>query len=684
MTISTPDTRNEYTATAAQTVFNYTFKIFSSTDLNVYVTAAGATCDDTTDLTTAYTVSGVGLAAGGAITLTTPSTVGDLVTIVGNIPASRTTDYQSNGDFIPATVNADFDRVVSLVKQAEELNNRTLVSPECLQGPKPLSLPAPVALNFMRWKSDLSGTENVDLTLTGAPANASVITYNQGGTGALDRTAEERMRETVSVDDFGADPTGVTDSITAFNSAITHLKGIGGGTLRIPGKIYKLDSVWNIATPKGITIQGTGAFISAAGDKGVNTSVLDFDGAASGVSGVVVSDFVGFEMKDLFISVNRGAAGGGIGLEMHTGHNFRLEGLAVDNNTGSAGIGIALGRGAPATSAFVGAIENCKVICDGKTYQSNKANTSLTFQSCYGIGGPYEILGTVYSSFVSCACDSSTDHGYIIDGDASFNSTNLTFVSCGAEAAFKSAFYLARFSQNITFIGPYSSGGNTEASAANPDLMLIDSSAGFVEQITIIGPTALLGNAATTSNIFANASTRQVNVIGLDTTVLALGINGDATWKDTKLNIQGDTHTLSGLITTNAGQIKFPGTQKPSADVNTLDDYEEGTFTPTLVSWTNVGAPTVEGFYTKIGDMVYANIKITPDTSVSATLVTSTITGMPFTPGEVAVGAMVNHGTAASLGSVSLTAAASGTIFPQTTGVVITPNTLGITVAYKL
>ena len=108
MTITVNDTRNEFTATAGQTIFNYTFKIFAATDLNVYVTTAGQTCDDSTDITTAFTVLGVGDEDGGSITLNTPATVGDLVTIVSNIASNRTTDYQSNGDFIPQTVNDDF------------------------------------------------------------------------------------------------------------------------------------------------------------------------------------------------------------------------------------------------------------------------------------------------------------------------------------------------------------------------------------------------------------------------------------------------------------------------------------------------------------------------------------------------------------------------------------------------
>ena len=69
MTITALPVRNEYTSTAAQSIFNYTFKIFESTDLNVYVTPSGQAQDDAADLTTAYTVLGVGDEDGGSITL---------------------------------------------------------------------------------------------------------------------------------------------------------------------------------------------------------------------------------------------------------------------------------------------------------------------------------------------------------------------------------------------------------------------------------------------------------------------------------------------------------------------------------------------------------------------------------------------------------------------------------------
>lgn len=172
MTITTNDTRDEYTASAGQTVFNYTFKIFADTDLNVYQTPSGQTANDTTDLITDYTVTGVGATAGGTITLTTAASAGDLITIVSNIPDSRTTDYQYDGDFIPDVVNDDFDRVVSLVKQVNDRANRGLAFQESEQGSSGFTLPQPMAGYYVRWNGTLDGFENVPFTTTdpGAPS----------------------------------------------------------------------------------------------------------------------------------------------------------------------------------------------------------------------------------------------------------------------------------------------------------------------------------------------------------------------------------------------------------------------------------------------------------------------------------------------------------------------------------
>jgi hypothetical protein len=86
------------------------------------------------------------------------------------------------------------------------------------------------------------------------------------------------------------------------------------------------------------------------------------------------------------------------------------------------------------------------------------------------------------------------------------------------------------------------------------------------------------------------------------------------------------------------GQLKFPATQSPSADANTLDDYEEGTFTPVITGTTAAGVGTYSlqaGKYTKIGNAVLFNVDIawTAHTGTG----NLTITGLPFTNGTMTI-----------------------------------------------
>jgi len=62
-----------------------------------------------------------------------------------------------------------------------------------------------------------------------------------------------------------------------------------------------------------------------------------------------------------------------------------------------------------------------------------------------------------------------------------------------------------------------------------------------------------------------------------------------------------------------SGGIQFPATQVASANANTLDDYEEGTWTPTAFGGVTAGTTTYTeryGYYTKIGNVVTAHCYI--------------------------------------------------------------------------
>jgi len=82
---------------------------------------------------------------------------------------------------------------------------------------------------------------------------------------------------------------------------------------------------------------------------------------------------------------------------------------------------------------------------------------------------------------------------------------------------------------------------------------------------------------------------------------------------------------------TSGAGITFPATQSASTNANTLDDYEEGTFSPTAIGQTSgTGTPTDQrGNYVKIGGWVFVQLYIAFDKNTL--LGNLKISNLPFT-----------------------------------------------------
>lgn len=113
MTILDNGTRDQYIATALQTVFAYTFEIFVKEDITVEKN--GIALFEGTD----YAVSGVGNENGGNVTLTFDATAGDIYTLFRDMELVRETDFQQSGDYLADDVNKDMDRSWAAIQQNE-------------------------------------------------------------------------------------------------------------------------------------------------------------------------------------------------------------------------------------------------------------------------------------------------------------------------------------------------------------------------------------------------------------------------------------------------------------------------------------------------------------------------------------------------------------------------------------
>jgi len=114
---------------------------------------------------------------------------------------------------------------------------------------------------------------------------------------------------------------------------------------------------------------------------------------------------------------------------------------------------------------------------------------------------------------------------------------------------------------------------------------------------------------------------------------------------------------IAGKIDLVSGQIAFPATAVPSADANTFDDYEEGTWTPAIEfggSSTGITYGTQVGTYTKMGDEVTIHMATTL-TSKGSSTGDAKVGGLPFSPeaspkfpGVMDTDVIVNNGTIVS------------------------------------
>lgn len=108
------------------------------------------------------------------------------------------------------------------------------------------------------------------LWTAGSNAGAALVRFLQAGTGAVARSVQDKMRDIVSVKDFGAVGDDVTDDRAAFQAAINATPSFGA--LYIPAGKYVLSGPLTISN-KCITIYGAG-FLD---------SVLRFTGGTSGI-----------------------------------------------------------------------------------------------------------------------------------------------------------------------------------------------------------------------------------------------------------------------------------------------------------------------------------------------------------------------------------------------------------------
>jgi hypothetical protein len=156
-----------------------------------------------------------------------------------------------------------------------------------------------------------------------------------------------------------------------------------------------------------------------------------------------------------------------------------------------------------------------------------------------------------------------------------------------------------------------------------------------------------IGVGQITANLFASGAVSTTSIsngnsnvtiasANSDVSIFTAGIeamridSGQRTKFPTTIGVGGATPSTSG------SGISFPASASASSDANTLDDYEEGSWTPAYQpetgAFTSIAyASFTAGSYAKIGNMVYVRGQIATDSITIGTAAdTIRIIGFPF------------------------------------------------------
>lgn len=467
MTITTNDRRKSYVATGATDTFTGPMA-YHAAQLVVTRSRAGV---ESGVAPSEYQVSKLGRQNGTLVKFNTAPLTGDVILIRRVVAYTQETDVTNQSAFHADVIEMGFDHCVFQIQQLADAAGRSLTIRDDYPLALPnLQLPDPEANKALGWNSDKTALQNIDLsgpadlllrTDLAAPASgAGIVAFRQAGTAASARTVLDKLRESISVKDFGAIGDGnqhplseryatlaaaqavyphavaLTDQIdwAAAQAAINYVGNLAvggsvGGWLEFPVGRYVTNRELVVEVAKPVNIRGCGEGTQFRATTGINIFrlkqnmiirdvmfVAAFTGASTGIfmdaanvarieacifqnqaTGVVLSNTFAVEIASCVFNVCNN-----YGVYAATGaHNTVIEKC----NFFSVGVG---GGG----QAIAFAVNSDNLVLNGNDFEY--CNVNIAMQDCRSV----EIRGN-YLEYHKAACFlfGGTNTGVIIESN---------------------------------------------------------------------------------------------------------------------------------------------------------------------------------------------------------------------------------------------------------------------------
>jgi hypothetical protein len=501
--------------------------------------------------------------------------------------------------------------------------------------------------------------------------SSTEVTFLQAGTSAVTRTAQGKMRDTVSVKDFGAVGDGVTNDTAAIQAALTYANSIStGAAVYVPSGTYLCSAQLNIY-PKTLLF---GA--------GKSTSKLQFTHTGVGIkatSPLNSSTAVYIGLRDIHLNNNSGASTDGgfvdVGGTFVDVDNIRIDGfkhsIIFDQTEVSTITNCVLVAGVADGSCIW--LANGNYTAGASLYYTNRITITAN---------QLNAVGTALANIIS---DGGVNHS-IRDNNLNAGVNGIRASGCfglvisgnESEAHSSSDIYLADTTSTGTSVEPcYSPDISGNVLISNGAVANINMQSSVGGNITSNN----FGQAGSAINLLGGASNKAVGVIIEGNTKIVTGaartaspfFNGFSTPLNSQVVRQSactyvSSSQAAGTITVTPASMEFiyPGTKLVAANEDktnfelvvvksttsttfsaifattkaanyvltgvSVSSPTSGTFTPAIAGFGTAGVGTYttqSGSYTRVGNCVYFSISLvwTAHTGTGNMFVS----GLPFT-----------------------------------------------------
>jgi len=236
--------------------------------------------------------------------------------------------------------------------------------------------------------------------------------FLQDGTDAKPRTYLSKLKDVVSVKDFGAVGDGVADDTAAIQAALT--AAMGKPVLLPKGK-YKITSTLKLVPPAGL-FEIAPRLIG----EGMHSSIIDThvaNGPAIAIENTTTHNFASNGLLSDFAIIGTTSPANADGIFLHAAYHIKIEGVRVE---GLAGRGLHIG---------------CKSAGDADTSAYLRVSQCRFFKNGYGIYAKSDAAGGLPLSIIIielCALDQNVNGGIALWSIDQIKIQYNTITGCGA------------------------------------------------------------------------------------------------------------------------------------------------------------------------------------------------------------------------------------------------------------